>query len=75
MFSKKIKTIIKVDGMSCMHCASNVKTSLEKLDNIKKVDVNLSKKEVTIISTSKLNEEEIKNVIENLEYKYQGIVK
>jgi Cu+-exporting ATPase len=75
MFSKKIKTIIKVDGMSCMHCAGKVKDNLEKLSNIKNVNVNLDKKEVTITSKENINEEEIKNIIESLDYKYLGIVK
>lgn len=74
MFKKKIKTIIKIDGMSCIHCANKVKTTLLKIDNIKKVKVDLAKKEATIISNEKLDINKIKEKIEQLDYKVIDIM-
>lgn len=54
MFNKKIKTIIKVEGMSCNHCANKVITSLEELEEVSKVKVDLKSKEVTILSKEAL---------------------
>lgn len=50
MFNKKSKTIIKVEGMSCNHCADKVTKALESLDDIRKVKVNLKDNSVTILS-------------------------
>ena len=74
MFGKKIKTIVSIEGMSCGHCASSVTKALESLDNVKKVSVSLSKKEATIISTEKINKEDIKKVIEELDFKVIDII-
>lgn len=74
MFSKKEEMKIKVDGMSCSHCAGKVTSALESIDGVKKVNVDLTKKQVTIISNKKLEEKIIKELIENLDYIYLGIV-
>lgn len=74
MFSKKVKTIVKIDGMSCEHCANKVKNAFMNLDGIKGVKVNLSKKEAIISSSNKLDKDMIKKLIENLDYKLIDIV-
>lgn len=43
-----MKKIITVDGMSCEHCVAAVKSSLEKLDGVKTVKVDLKKKTATV---------------------------
>lgn len=43
-----MKKIISVDGMSCEHCASAVKTALESLDGVKAAKVDLKKKSATV---------------------------
>ena len=68
MLSKKIKTIVNIDGMSCSHCASKVKTSLESIKSVTNVKVNIDKKEAIIASTNPLDMKEIKNTIEKLGY-------
>ena len=40
------KLSIKVEGMSCSHCAGSVIRGLSELEGIKNVKVNLKKKEV-----------------------------
>ena len=74
MFSKKEEIKIKVDGMSCSHCANKVTSALKSIDGVKKVSVNLAKKQVTIISNKKIEEKIIKEMIEDLDYIYLGIV-
>lgn len=74
MFSKKINTIVKIEGMSCEHCANKVKNAFMNIDGIKGVKVNLSKKEAIISSGNKLDKDMIKNLIENLDYKLIDIV-
>ena len=74
MFSKKEEIKIKVDGMSCSHCAGKVTSVLKSLDGVKKVSVDLAKKQVTIISNKKIDEKIIKETIEDLDYIYLGNV-
>ena len=74
MFNKSVKKIIKVEGMSCGHCANKVKGSLLKLQNVKSVSVNLKKQEVTIKSLVSISDDEIKNIIESLDYKFVGVI-
>lgn len=74
MFGNKMKTTIKIEGMSCEHCANKVKTTLEKIENKSKIKVNLSKKEATITSNKKLDLKLLKEEIENLDYKVVDIM-
>lgn len=74
MFGKKIKTIVKIEGMACDHCANKVKIALLNIENVKSVKINLSKKEAIILSSSKLEKDTLKKIIENLDYKLIDIV-
>ena len=73
MCNKKIKTIIKVEGMSCNHCADKVTKALESLDDIRKVKVNLKNNSVTILSDKELNIKVVESTINSLGYKYEGL--
>ena len=73
MFNKKIKTIIKVEGMSGNHCADKVTKALESLDDIRKVKVNLKNNSVTILSDKELNIKVVESTINSLGYKYEGL--
>ena len=73
MFSKKIKTIVKIEGMHCSHCANSVKSSLLSIPSVKKVSVNLSTKEVIIISKESLDEKRVKELITALDYQVLAI--
>lgn len=75
MFSKKVKTILKIEGMSCEHCANKVKDTFLNVNSVKSVKVNLSKKEAIISSSNTLDEIMIKNLVESLDYKLIDIVK
>lgn len=68
MFGKTIKTQVLVEGMHCEHCASRVKSELEKIDGIGSVKVNINKKLVTIYSKKELDISFLKKKIEDLGY-------
>lgn len=68
MFSKKIKKVIKVDGMHCEHCANKVINALENIEGIEKVKVNLNTKEVLITSRVDIDNNLIKETISKLDY-------
>lgn len=40
--------IIQVEGMSCQHCVHSIKTALEELKGVSKVEVDLQGKKVTV---------------------------
>lgn len=70
---KSIKTIIEVSGMNCEHCASRVKSALEKEKDIKKVSVDLKTNTVTFTSSKELELDKIKEIIENLGYVFVSV--
>jgi hypothetical protein len=37
-----------IEGMTCNHCAANVKNSLFKIDGVKEVKINLGKKNAVV---------------------------
>lgn len=43
-----MKKVISIDGMSCEHCAANVKTALENLEEVKSAKVDLKKKSAVV---------------------------
>lgn len=73
MFNKKVKTVIKIDGMSCEHCVNKVKENLEKVPDILKVKVDLKQKQAIIISIKEIDYDKVKEIITNLGYKVVGV--
>ncbi len=73
MFSKKIIKTITIDGMSCNHCAKKVEEALLSIAGVKTAKVNLNKKIATIVLSSDVDNNLIKEKIENLEYKVLNI--
>lgn len=63
----KIQTI-KVDGMTCNHCKTNVESNLEQLSFIDKAEVNLGNKSVELIGDH-IDLSKVKETIEGLGYK------
>ncbi|MDA3852801.1 MAG: cation transporter, partial [Bacteroidales bacterium] len=59
---------IKVEGMTCNHCKTNVESNLEKLDFITSAKVNLNEKSVTIEGNA-LEVDKAVKTIEALGYK------
>lgn len=67
------KMVVKIDGMSCEHCANNVSKALKDLAGIEEVNVNLDQKEATVNYFGSVDEEEIKSAIDEAGYEYKGI--
>lgn len=73
MFNKKIKTVITIEGMMCDHCKSKVEKFLLELKDVSKVKVSLKDKTAIIYSKNSINESDIINAINKLDYKVKGI--
>ena len=47
-FVKEQKTVLKVEGMMCEHCAARVEKALSAVAGVKKVKVDLAAKTATV---------------------------
>lgn len=72
MFNKE-KTIIKIEGMKCQHCAAKVTNALENIEGVKKVKIDLDKKEAIIKSKEKLDTTKLTKAITDLDYEVISI--
>ncbi len=66
-----VEHIIKVSGMDCNHCKTNVEDGLSRLKGIDMVQANINTSTVKI-KTANFNPELIKETVESLGYNYQG---
>jgi copper chaperone len=67
------KIVLTVDGMSCQHCVKAIKEGVGALPGVKKVDVDLGKKSVTIKhELEKCSVGAIKSEIEELGYEVKS---
>ena len=61
--------VLKVEGMSCMHCVNTVKKSVGSLSGVEKVEVDLAGKKVMVdFDRDKVKLAEIKESIEQAGY-------
>lgn len=61
--------IIRVEGMSCMHCQLRVKKAVEAVEGVQRADVNLQTKQVTVdYEEGKVNLEKVKAAIRETGY-------
>ncbi|MBD81448.1 MAG: hypothetical protein CL840_21195 [Crocinitomicaceae bacterium] len=61
---------IPIDGMSCMSCVANVKTTLSSMDGVVEVIVSLQEKNAKVrYDIQKVTAEQLKNAINKLSYK------
>lgn len=67
-------TIIKINGMSCGHCSMAVKKALGQIEGVEKVEVSLEDKTATIISTTSLDTNILKEIIDDEGYEFVGIL-
>jgi copper chaperone len=66
---KMNQEIIKVEGMSCMHCQLRVKKAVEAVEGVQRADVNLQTKQVTVdYEEGKANIEKVKDAIRESGY-------
>lgn len=63
------ETTYKVPGMSCEHCKRSINLSLEDLEGIKNVDIDLNAKTVKIeFDETKVTDENLRGAIEDAGY-------
>jgi len=62
---------IKIDGMSCEHCAGSVKTALRDIPGISNVDVNVRAGQATV-QGSGFDENDLKQAVEDEGYTVTG---
>ena len=52
-----MEKILKVEGMSCMHCVAHVKEALEKLEGVREADVKLEEKRAEVKMDKEVSDE------------------
>ncbi|MFA7376675.1 MAG: heavy-metal-associated domain-containing protein [Acholeplasmataceae bacterium] len=60
--------VIKIEGMSCMHCVKRVDQALKTLDGVTGVSVNLELKQASVDYQGSINDGVIKSVIDDAGY-------
>ena len=68
MFSKSNKKTISIEGMHCEHCAKKVESTLNSIEGVDKVKVNLSKKEAIITSKVEIDNQAIQDSFKELDF-------
>lgn len=60
---------LKVEGMHCVGCENRIKNVVGNIDGVKEVKANHETGIVRIISKKDIDKSEVKNKIENLDFK------
>ena len=68
---KKIK--LKIEGMHCASCASNIERSLKKVPGIKEANVSLMTKKGIVESEENISDDELKKAVSRTGYKLVAI--
>ena len=69
-----IKYTLGVRGMRCGECEAHVSNAIRNNFSVKKVKANRHKKVVEIYATNELDEDKLKEVIDQTGYYYLGII-
>ena len=69
-----IKYTLGVRGMRCGECEAHVSNAIRNNFTVKKVKANRHKKVVEIYATNSLDEDKLKEVIDQTGYYYLGII-
>lgn len=67
------KTIL-IEGMSCNHCKMSVEKALNSIEGVTKVEVNLENKNAVIEYNKEIDDNKIKEVIENEGFAVKNII-
>ena len=62
---------LKVEGMHCSGCENRIKNVISNIDGVKEVEANHETGIVKIVSKKEINIEEVKDKIENLDFKVE----
>lgn len=63
-----METTIKIEGMSCNHCAMRVKKALEALRGVAIAEVSVENKLAKVTLSEEVSPEVLRNAIENAGY-------
>ena len=64
---------VKISGMTCSHCASNVARALKEVNGVEDVSVDLKGGSATVTGSG-IDEAEIREEVEKAGYEVTGIV-
>ncbi|MCC3764613.1 heavy-metal-associated domain-containing protein [Glycomyces sp. TRM65418] len=67
-----METVYVVKGMTCGHCAGSVTQELSALPGVKGVDVALETGKVTVTSETALQEEQVREAVDEAGYELVG---
>jgi copper chaperone len=67
-----LKKVIKIRGMHCQHCQSRVEQALNDLEGVT-AKVNLKKEEAVVTLSSSLDEQILKDAIQEVGYEVLSI--
>ncbi|GLY75042.1 heavy-metal-associated domain-containing protein [Actinoallomurus iriomotensis] len=65
-------TQYKVKGMTCGHCVSAVTAEVGAIDGVTDVDVDLASGTVTVASTAPLDEQAVRDAVDEAGYEVTG---
>lgn len=68
-----MKKVIKIEGMSCMHCVKHVEEALMDLKEVTKVTVNLNEKNALLELDYNVEDSKLEEVIKEAGYDVIGI--
>lgn len=65
--------VIEVAGMMCGHCETSVRKALEKIDGIDQAQASFEEGTVVLTLSSSVDENLIREAVEDEDYEYKGI--
>ena len=68
------KKIIEIEGMQCNHCKMTVEKALQSIDGVTNVEVSLENKNAKIDADSSVQDNKIKEVIEEAGFSVRKIL-
>ena len=63
-----MEKILKVEGMSCMHCVAHVKEALEKVEGVREADVKLEEKRAEVKMDKEVSDDALIKAVEGAGY-------
>lgn len=63
-----MEKILKVEGMSCMHCVAHVKEALEKVEGVREADVKLEEKRAEVKMDKEVSDDALVKAVEGAGY-------
>ncbi len=71
--NKKMKKVIKIEGLMCPHCEAHAKTALENIGGVTVLDISHKTGIANVELSADVADESLKNAVESQGYKVVGI--